>query len=69
MNKNDFYKAHAANLGITGSVGNWNEYSDKVVASGLKKGVAVANAAGANPTKAEFDALLTALRNANIIAP
>lgn len=32
------------------------------------KGAAVANAAGASPTKAEFDALLTSLRNANIIA-
>lgn len=33
-----------------------------------KVGVAVANAAGANPTKAEFDALLTSLRNAGVIA-
>lgn len=31
-------------------------------------GVAVANAAGTAPTKAEFDALLTSLRNAGIIA-
>lgn len=29
----------------------------------MSRGVAVPNAAGANPTKAEFDALLTALRN------
>lgn len=33
------------------------------------QGVAVANAAGSNPTKAEFDALLTSLRNAGVIAP
>lgn len=67
MNVNDFYKAHAALYGFNG-VNNWNEYSDKIITSGPKKGVAVANAAGANPTQAEFNALLTALRNANIIA-
>ena len=33
-----------------------------------KTGVAVSNAAGANPTKAEFDALLTSLRNAGVLA-
>ena len=32
------------------------------------RGVAVPNASGANPTKAEFDALLTSLRNAGVIA-
>lgn len=32
------------------------------------QGVAVANAAGANPTQAEFNALLTSLRNAGVIA-
>jgi hypothetical protein len=32
------------------------------------RGVAVPNAAGSTPTKAEFDALLTSLRNAGIIA-
>lgn len=32
------------------------------------QGVHVPNAAGANPTKAEFDALLTSLRNAGVIA-
>jgi len=32
------------------------------------QGVAVPNAAGANPTKAEFDALLVSLRNAGVIA-
>jgi hypothetical protein len=35
----------------------------------MTRGVTVANAAGANPTAAEFLALLTSLRNANIIAP
>lgn len=34
----------------------------------VKKGVVVANAAGAAPTAAEFLALLTSLRNAGIIA-
>lgn len=32
------------------------------------KGVHVPNAAGANPTQAEFNALLTSLRNAGVIA-
>lgn len=32
-----------------------------------KVGVAVAVAAGANPTKAEFDALVVSLRNAGVI--
>jgi hypothetical protein len=32
------------------------------------RGVAVADAAGANPTKAEFDALLASLRTAGVIA-
>jgi hypothetical protein len=32
------------------------------------RGVAVANAAGANPTQSEFNALLTSLRNAGMIA-
>jgi hypothetical protein len=38
------------------------------VAGVVKKGVAVANAAGANPTAAEYLALLTSLRNAGIIS-
>lgn len=33
-----------------------------------KVGVHVPNAAGANPTKAEFDALLSSLRTAGVIA-
>lgn len=33
-----------------------------------RSGVAVANAVGAAPTKAEFDALLNSLRNAGLIA-
>lgn len=33
-----------------------------------RRSVLVANAAGANPTKAEFDALLTALKNAGLMA-
>ena len=32
------------------------------------RGVAVPNAAGSTPTKAEFDALLASLRNAGVIA-
>lgn len=38
------------------------------VAGGVLQGVAVADAAGANPTKAEFDALLASLRTAGVIA-
>lgn len=38
------------------------------VAGSVKQSALVANAAGANPTKAEFDALLTALKNAGIMA-
>jgi len=34
----------------------------------MKQGVAVANAAGANTTGAEFNALLVSLRNAGLIA-
>ena len=35
---------------------------------GVLQGVAVANAASATPTKAEFDALLASLRTAGVIA-
>lgn len=38
------------------------------VAGVVKQGVAVAAAAGAAPTKAEFDALLASLRTAGVIA-
>lgn len=34
----------------------------------VKQGVAVPNAAGANPTQAEYDGLLASLRTAGIIA-
>lgn len=34
----------------------------------VKQAALVPNAAGANPTKAEFDALLTALKNAGLMA-
>jgi len=34
----------------------------------VSQGVHVPNAAGANPTQAEFGALLTSLRNAGVIA-
>lgn len=37
-------------------------------AANVPKAAAVANAAGANPTKAEFDALLVSLRNAGYLA-
>lgn len=37
-------------------------------AQSLPKAAAVPNAAGANPTKAEFDALLTSLRNAGYLS-
>lgn len=38
------------------------------VAGAVKKSAAVALAAGANPTKAEFDALINALKAAGIMA-
>lgn len=38
------------------------------VIGGVLQGVAVANAAGVTPTKAEFDALLASLRTAGVIA-
>ena len=38
------------------------------VTGGVKQGVAVASAAGDTPTKAEFDALLTSLRNSGVLA-
>jgi len=44
------------------------EVADAIDDAANKQGVAVANAAGATPTKAEFDALLTSLRNAGVIA-
>lgn len=39
------------------------------VAGVVKQGAAVAAAAGATPTAAEYLALLTSLRNAGVIAP
>lgn len=38
------------------------------VAGGVLQGVAVSDAAGSTPTKAEFDALLASLRTAGVIA-
>jgi hypothetical protein len=38
------------------------------VAGTVKKAALVANAAGANPTKAEYDALLAALKTAGIMS-
>ena len=38
------------------------------ILGGVKQGVAVANAAQTNVTKEEFNALLTSLRNAGVIA-
>lgn len=41
---------------------------DFLVDQATRKGAAVADAAGAAPTKAEFDALLASLRTAGLIA-
>jgi hypothetical protein len=41
---------------------------EKTVATLPRQAAAVDNAAGANPTKAEFDALLVSLRAAGVIA-
>lgn len=40
----------------------------RVPDEGIAQGVAVANAAGSAPTAVEYNALLTSLRNAGIIA-
>lgn len=40
----------------------------RVPNDGIAQGVAVANASGATPTAAEYNALLVSLRNAGIIA-
>ncbi len=40
---------------------------DVLVEQATRQGESVALAAGANPTKAEFDALVTSLRNAKLI--
>lgn len=45
------------------------DLDSRVPAAGVKQAEAVANAAGASPTKAEFDALLASLRTAGILAP
>lgn len=49
-----------------------NDYTlpnaDTAVRGGVLKGVAVTDAAGSTPTKAEFDALLDSLRDAGVIA-
>ena len=45
------------------------DLDSRVPAAGVKQAEAVANAAGASPTKAEFDALLASLRTARILAP
>lgn len=46
---------------------NLGAQKEKLGDAVMRQGVAVANAAAA-PTKAEFDALLTSLRNAGLIA-
>ena len=44
------------------------DLDERVPKAGIKQGEAVADAAGASPTKAEFDALLASLRAAGVIA-
>lgn len=74
MNVNEFYNELLSSFGDDTGADNVNEFRAKLVvavaagAGGFTQGVAVANAAGANPTAAEFLALLTSLRNAGIIA-
>lgn len=43
-------------------------YVEEIETAANRTGVAVADAAGANPTAAEFDALLASLRDAGLIA-
>ncbi|WP_312448455.1 hypothetical protein [Lacrimispora sp.] len=55
--------------GIAPKVREALEYLDgKTPEDGIKQGAAVANAAGAAPTAAEYNALLGSLRTAGIIA-
>lgn len=61
--------AHAALGTVLGAAQAATQPASATVAGVVKQGVSVANAAGANPTQAEYDALLTSLRNAGIIAP
>lgn len=51
----------------SGLVGAGNGLGDRLLALEARKGVHVPNAVAA-PTKAEFDALLTSLRNAGLLA-
>lgn len=44
------------------------DLDNRVPDKGIAQGVAVANAAGSAPTSAEYNALLTSLRNAGIIS-
>lgn len=50
------------------SMRNANANLSASQAGPVKQGVAVANAAGANPTQAEYNALLASLRTAGVIA-
>lgn len=55
--------------GIAPKVREALEYLDgKIPEDGITQGVPVANAAGASPTAAEYNALLASLRTAGIIA-
>lgn len=55
--------------GIAPKVREALEYLDgKMPEGGTAQGMAVANAAGAAPTAAEYNTLLTSLRDAGIIA-
>ena len=49
-------------------VATFDANGNPVDVSSMKMGAAVADAAGASPTKAEYDALLASLRAAGIIA-
>ncbi len=51
------------------ALANGTQAATTATAGVVKQGVSVPNAAGANPTQAEFNALLTSLRNAGLIAP
>ena len=58
----------AANMEGVVAADVWIENATTSAVGLVKQGVTVAAAAGATPTKAEFDALITSLKNAGIIA-
>lgn len=58
----------SVNKHLSNLLGPGNNLATVTVAGIVKRGTSVANAVGAAPTKAEFNALLASLRTAGILA-